>query len=115
MTRNSKEVSREKGSFSIWLDENEPNVIAIVISESSHNGELYKWETMNNDLYFNFSGYFFVDKIIGFTEFDKYNKSNIRNIPVTKEWKSKFDDNENINIIRLTPISKKEIEGKKYQ
>lgn len=120
---------RKKGDIGIWIPgkgehgEDDKN-FRIIITENSRNNSLFKWSIKDREKNRNemqLSGTFFVNKFLDAHESDYgSDKESVYTIfTMSPQWIARYNGledigKENMTIIELDPLSKKEIESKKY-
>lgn len=121
---------RKKGEIGIWIpgkgDENNSidNAYRIVITEASKSNSLFKWSIKNREKNIDemqISGIFFVNNFIDSHESDYgSNKGSTQTIyTMSPQWRAMNSGRdqigiENITVIELDPLSRKEMESKNY-
>ena len=117
---------RNKGSFGIWIagkkeDGSDDRNYHIIINADSKNNSLFKWSIKDrekNTEEMQLSGNFFVNKFIDAHDYGEQS-SEQRVDSMSPQWGSTYNGayeigDQNMEVIELQPLSKKEIESKNY-
>lgn len=116
---------RKKGSLGIWIPGNKDNGsddenYHIIITNDSKNNTLFKWSIKNrenNIEEMQLTGTFFVNKFIDSHDYGE--SAEQRGAAMSPQWGGMYNGaydagDLNMEVVELQPLSKKEIESKKY-